>query len=594
MKRKSGGRFRTLLICALLVLCTLVAYGTLSRNEFVSLDDNIYITSNKQVRQGLSAKTVAWAFTTGDTGNWHPLTWLSHLLDVELYGMDAAGHHATNLVLHLASATLLFLVFQRMTAAFWPSAFVAAVFALHPLHVESVAWAAERKDVLSALFWMLTLAAYVYYADRPCTRRYLLVVVTLSLGLMAKPMLVTLPFVLLLLDYWPLDRVRGQGEPGRKSAHDERPRFAPGRLLLEKLPLFGMSIASSAVTFLVQQRGGAVENVALDLRLANALVSYVGYVVKMFWPTSLAPLYPFPRGGLPVSKVLLCALILVAATAVALYLGRTRRYLTVGWLWYVGTLVPVIGLIQVGYQASADRYSYIPSIGLSVLVAWGVAELVTRWRVRASWVAVPACAVLAVLAWTTRVQVSHWRDTFTLYEHAIRVTEGNYLMYANLGVAQVRRGEWQSAIANLQQSVLARPDFDHGHYNLAVALSRQGRVEEAMHHYRRTLDVTPDYTNAHYNLGNILHSRGELAEAIQHYRAASESKPDSLKMRLALGRALYQAGRLDEAIGEYREAVRRSPGSAAAHNYLAQALAARGLGQEAARHAAEARRLQSR
>ena len=575
MKRAASEKPRTILVGVLLVAATVVAYGTLDRNEFVSLDDNVYITANPNVQKGLSGESLAWAFSSSDAENWHPLTWLSHMLDVEMYGMEAKGHHRTNLVLHVANAILLLLVLARMTGAFWPAAFVAAVFALHPLHVESVAWAAERKDVLSTLFWMLTLLAYARYVERPGVRRYVAVASALALGLMAKPMLVTLPFVLLLLDYWPLRRE----EPAR-------------RLIVEKLPLFALIVASSVVTYLVQQRGGAVENVPLDLRLANALVSYAGYVVKMFWPVPLAPLYPFPLDGVPAWKVVASALTLLAATAGAVLIGRKHRYVAVGWLWYVGTLVPVIGLVQVGYQASADRYTYIPTIGLTIMLAWGAAELVRRLRVPAVWLAAPVLLVLALLAWTTRVQVGHWRDTFTLCGHTISVTEKNYMMYANLGVAHVRKGELEQAVANLRKSVEARPDFDHGHYNLAVTLSRQGRTDEAARHYRRVLEITPDYATAHYNLGNILQARGGLAEAIGHYRAACDSNPDFLKACLSLGRGLHQSARLDEAIEVYREAVRRSPGSAGAHTLLAQALAARGLMDEARRHAAEAQRLQ--
>jgi Flp pilus assembly protein TadD len=575
---------RTILICVLLVVATAVAYEPLSGNGFITFDDNSYITQNKRVRAGLSWDGVAWAFTTRETANWHPLTWLSHMLDAELYGLEPAGHHRTNWQLHVASTLVLFLVFRRMTAAFWCSAFVAAIFALHPLHVESVAWAAERKDVLSALFWMLTLAAYVHYTDRPSTRRYSLVVLGLAMGLLAKPMLVTLPFVLLLLDYWPLGRLLRDGE-GATSLR---------RVVLEKLPLFALIGISSAVTYVVQQRGGAVEEAALGLRLANAVTSYVGYVVKTLWPMSMAVMYPFPAHGVPLWKVLGATFILAAVTAGVIRFGGRWRYLPVGWFWYLGTLVPVIGLVRVGYQGSADRYTYIPSIGLSILIAWGAADLAVRLKARPAWVAVPACLVLVALTWATWAQVGHWRDTVTLYLHAIRVTEDNYVVYTNLGVAHLKSNNHNRAIHYLEKSVRARPDFDHGHYNLAVALQRTGRIDEAMEHFRLTLEARPDYANAHFALGMLLQREGKPAEAIEHLRSALDAMPDNVRLKHRLATALHDVGRLDEAIKRYREVLKADPENFAAHGNLARALTAQGRLDEASYHRAESRRLQSR
>jgi tetratricopeptide (TPR) repeat protein len=582
LKPESSHRTRTIAICVLLFLATAVAYEPLRQNEFVDLDDDAYITKNQHVRAGLSRDSVTWAFTARAASNWHPLTWLSHMLDVELYDMDPAGHHRTGWLLHVAATLLLFLVFQRMTRAVWPSAFVAAVFALHPLHVESVAWAAERKDVLSGLFFMLTLGAYARYTERPGPGRYAWVFLALFLGLMAKPMLVTLPFVLLLLDFWPLERW-GQNGARRGAA----------RLVLEKLPLFALVGLSSVVTFLVQRAGGAVENVPFAVRLANAVVAYVVYVQRTLWPASLAVMYPFPADGVGWWPALGALSLLIVATAAVFRFGRRLRYLPVGWLWYLGTLVPVIGVVQVGYQASADRYTYIPLIGLSILVAWGAADLAQRLRAGRSWIVVPVALVLVALVFTTRAQVGRWRDTATLYGHAVRVTRGNYVILTNLGVEQSRQGNFVQAIDYLQRALEARPDFDHAHYNLGAILHRQGRLDEAVEHYRRALEATPGYVNAHLVLGPIAHRQGNLAQAIEHYRPALAARPENLELRFRLATALHGVGALDEAMGLYREVLQVNPENAVAHENLARALAAQGLLEQAAEHRAEALRLQA-
>ena len=579
------GRSRALGIAGLLVLATLAAYEPLFHNEFVSLDDNLYVTKNATVQQGLSWETVRWAFTTQAAGNWHPLTWLSHLLDVQLFGLDPVGHHATSLALHLATTLLLLRVLWGLTGALWPSSFVAAIFALHPLHVESVAWVAERKDLLAGLFFVLTLGAWARWVERPGRLRYALVLLALACGLMAKPMLVTVPFLLLLLDYWPLGRMNWKRE------HEPQgPTLS--RLLGEKVPLFTLVAASSVMTYWAQQAGGAVEDVPLGARLSNALVAWVGYAAKLAWPDRLAVMYPYPALGWPVWQTLLSGAVLVGVSAAALRLGRRYRYLPVGWFWYAGMLVPVIGLVQVGYQASADRYTYLPSIGLSIVIAWGTTDLAKRTRLSYAWLAVPAAVALAAMILTTRAQVGHWRNTFTLYEHAVSVTDNNYVMYANLGVAHGNRGESDRAVFYLEQAVRANPRFDHGHYNLAVELQKRGRLDEAIEHYRAAIDVTPDYSSAHANLAGLFAARGDFDGSIHHMQRVLEGRPDDVRTRFRLAVALHTRGRLDEAVQEYRSILRRSPSLPQVHRNLGRALESLGQNDEAQRHFRTAQQLE--
>lgn len=438
-----------LVICFGLVVATVIAFEPVRNNKFVEYDDDVYVTENEHVKNGIRPVSVIRAFTTPDAGNWHPLTWLSHMLDCELFGLNPFWHHLSNLLFHIANTLLLFLILKKMTGSVWPSGFVAAAFALHPLHVESVAWVAERKDVLSGFFWMLTIAAYILYARRPSLIRYLLVVLFLCLGLMAKPMVVTLPFVLLLLDYWPLCRF---GQPYQNRDEKDLSRSQSGgvyyakssfwRLVTEKIPLFALVAASAVITFIVQQGAGAMkpgDRFSLSVRISNALVSYIGYILKIFCPIRLAALYPHPGGNLPVWQPIVSAVLLAGITAIVIYLGRHRRYLPVGWLWYLVTLVPVIGLVQVGSQAMADRYTYLPSIGIFIIVAWGTAEFFSGWRYRKIVFRLTAGVVLAVLLILTRIQVGYWRNNSTLFGHALDVTKDNFIMHNNFGNAFVKK-----------------------------------------------------------------------------------------------------------------------------------------------------------
>ncbi|UCF42637.1 MAG: tetratricopeptide repeat protein [Planctomycetota bacterium] len=514
--RGKSENLQILLICLGLVLATAIAFEPVRHNDFVSYDDAMYVTENPRANEGVSLKSLRWAFTTTHTSNWHPLTWLSHMLDCELFGLNPLWHHLVNLLFHTANTLLLFWVLARLTGAVGASGFVAAAFALHPLHVESVAWVAERKDVLSALFWMLTIVAYIRYTERASIWRFSLVFLAFGVGLTAKPMLVTLPFVLLLLDYWPLRRLQ------KSTAH---------RLICEKIPLFVLTTVSSIVTYLAQETTGAtemVENLALTTRINNALVCYVGYIGKMIYPSGLAVLYPHPGASLPAWRPIVSIVALVLITAGIIYLaGRSRRYLAVGWLWYLGTLVPVIGLVQVGRQCMADRYTYLPSVGLFIIGAWGAAELLAKWRYRKVMLSTSVLLVLAALLVCTRIQVRHWRNNFTLCERALSVTENNPVMHYSLGNAFRSENKLDEAITQYRRALRIEPEHSRTHGNLANALLLKGRLEEATEHYRQAVQLDPHYVNARYNLGLALSKQGNFTEAITHYRRVLALEPDN-------------------------------------------------------------------
>ncbi len=593
--------------CVVLAVATIIAFGPLCQNEFINYDDDDYVTENPQVRAGLTRKSVVWAFTTPHAANWHPLTWLSHMLDCELFGPDPLWHHLTSLLFHIANSLLLFLVLQRMTGAVWPSGFVAAVFALHPLHVESVAWVAERKDVLSTFFWMLTIAAYIRYAKRPGIGRFLLVFLAFGSGLMAKPMLVTLPFVLLLLDYWPLGRF---GAEQAKNSVYQRATFSG--LVIEKIPLFVLTVVSCAVTYLVQQSIGAValiKVVGLKLRLANAVVSCGNYIWKMVWPSRLAVFYPYDSTR-PIWQIAAAGLVLAGVSAVV-FLLRRRPYLAVGWLWYLGTLVPVIGLVQVGQQSMADRYTYVPLIGLFIMIVWGSHSLSAKWRVRRIVPGVIVAAVVSALMICTWRQVGYWRNSITLFEHTLAVTSRNHQAHVNLGLALsnrgmrgdidkaiehyrkalpldpkpasvysllgsalTKRGELDEAIEQHREALRLDPNSSSAHINLGIALAAKHKHAEAIRHYREALRLEPDNATAHNNLGAaILGMHGEPEEAAKHFREALRLKPDYDNAHLNIATVLMIQGRVDEAISHYEEMLRLNPNNIRARRALEAALA---------------------
>jgi len=509
------------LISAALVAAIAIAYEPVRHNGFVSCDDYAYITENPNVTGGITHDSVIWAFTKTYASNWHPLTWLSHMADCEIYGLNPAGHHITSVLIHIANSLLLFWVLRKMTDATWRSAFVAAAFALHPLHVESVAWVAERKDVLSGLFWMLTMAAYVRYAERPSIQRYLLVLLAFVMGLMSKPMVVTLPFVLLLLDYWPLERLNWGRPPAGK--------IVPlGRLLVEKVPLLLLSAILSVITFVVQQGGGAVialEKIPLAYRIANMFASYIRYIGKTIWPSGLAVLYPHPHINPSGAGAVVYALLFVLITVISIDIFRRRKYIAVGWLWYVGTLVPVAGLVQVGSQGMADRYTYIPMVGLLIVAAWAAKDLVAnrpRWRIVAASLAVVVLASAVIL---TRMQVKHWQNSITLFEYALKVTENNAGAETSYGGALAEGGRFDEAELHLSNAVRLNPTAPKAHNHLGNVLLNEGKLNEAIEHFNKALRITPDQAAVYVNLSIAYTKLGKYEPAIQNWTRAVELEP---------------------------------------------------------------------
>src|SRR6266480_3879080 len=494
-------------------------FGQTLWHDFINYDDPRYVYENTKITGGLSISGIAWAFTHIHSMNWHPLTTMSHMLDCQLYGLKAGWHHFTNVLLHILAAILLFIALQQMTDAVWRSAFVAAVFAIHPLRVESVAWVAERKDVLSGVCFMLTLLAYVYYTRAPSLRRYLAMALVFVLGLMSKPMLVTLPLVLLVLDYWPLSRIGSQ-------TSDAGPRlFIP---VLDKIPLIALSAVSSVVTFLVQKGAvGWTEDLPIATRINNAVVSYVAYIWQMLWPLRLAVFYPHPENRLPLWEIISSLLLLISITAAAVALRKQRPYLITGWLWYLGMLVPVIGLVQVGWQGRADRYTYLPQIGLYMAATWGVTDLTAVYRHQRTILSTAAILIIGSLSLCAWVQTSYWRDSETLFRHALAVTTNNDVAENNLGIDFLGRGKVDEAISLLQTAVDLRPDNSPAHENLAKALLQKGQVDDALIHYRKLLELQPDNIEVHNIVGTVLTQQGRVGEGVEEWQKVLAIQPDN-------------------------------------------------------------------
>src|SRR6266496_3977758 len=585
-----------LLILLGLVIVTFGIYAQVIGHHFTNLDDAPYITENSMVNRGVTPAGLAWAFTTFHAAYWHPLTWIAHMIDSQLFGMFAGGHLLVNTLIHVTNTLLVFWFLLRTTRARWPSALVAALFALHPLHVESVAWAAERKDTLSAFFGLLSLIAYVRYAEAPSIRRYAWTAITLLLGLMAKPMLVTWPFVMLLLDYWPLGRFAGKSSTRRltiqkvaaidlnRQGGSGEPPLPKPRLILEKLPLFALVAASAVITSVAQSHAGAVRTfieVPITLRLSNALVSYAKYLLLTFWPNDLAVFYPFPAAGIPAWQIIGAALLLIGITAFCLFQGKIRPYLIVGWLWFLGTLVPVIGLVQVGGQSMADRYFYIPSIGLFIALVFGVAETAKRRRVAPRLRATIAGVVLLVLATLTNAQIHRWSNSFTLFEHTLAVTPPNLAIENILGYAMQRSGQLDEAAAHFEKALQMKPDEYMSLLNMGVNRFHQGRAPEAIEYAQAAIRSQPDAAKAHNLLGMALAKQNHNEAALDEVRRAAELAPKDAEIRNNLGLALVRLGRIPEAIDEFHEAVRLNPNNAApAHANLGWALLASGKSRE--------------
>jgi len=551
------------LVIVVLALLVLSIYGRVGGFSFVGLDDSLYVYKNAEVQKGLTKEGIGWAFTTFHAANWHPLTWLSHMADVELFGIDTGWHHRVNVLFHLLNTVLLFLVLSQMTGGVWQSAFVAALFAVHPLHVESVAWIAERKDVLSTLFWILTMGAYWRYVQRPCMGRYLPVIILLTIGLMCKPMLVTLPFVLLLLDWWPLGRITSADSSDFPSRRGSLSMIF--RLIWEKVPLLGISAISSIITFLAQSSGKAVEpldSLPLQWRIPNALVSYVTYLWKMVWPSSLAVFYPHPastQAGIPMWAIGGGILLLGGFSFIVLWQRRRHPYLAVGWLWYLGTLVPVIGLVQVGNQAMADRYTYVPLIGLFIAIAWVIPNLFSRGRFRGLILGVLGGAVVVALSIVAWSQVGYWHDSVTLFSRAVTVTENNWLAWNNLGAAYHALGQDEQARVCSQEALKFNPNYVEAWNNLGVIYNNLGQPQQAIIYYREALRIKPDYAEAWNNLGAAYDKLGQPQQAIDHYQEALKFKPDYADAWNNLGAAYDKLSQPQQAIDHYQEALKFKP-----------------------------------
>jgi tetratricopeptide (TPR) repeat protein len=575
-------RFPAWLLAVLLVLATVALYWPAMRCGFINLDDPDCVTENHHIQGGLTWEGVKWAFSdTEQHAYWAPLTWLSHEVACQFFGLNPWGHHLINVLLHAANTALVFLVFRRLTGATWRSLMLAALFGWHPLRVESVAWVTERADVLSTLFWMLALLAYASYAQKsevrgqksgtnlPNPKSFLLVpfywlsLFFFALGLMSKAMLVTMPFVLLLLDWWPLERLRSG---------------SVWRLVREKIPFFALASVMSVVTFMAQKQGGAVRSVEylpLGARVGNALISYCRYLGKMFWPTDLAVFYPHPWYW-PLGKVLLAGMIL-SSISVLLFVKRSRYpYSLMGWLWFVGTLVPVIGLVQVGLQAMADRYSYVPSIGLFIFLSWGAGALTKGWRHRVivlSGAATVAMALCAGLAWR---QVGYWKDTRTLFQHAIDATKNNFIAYSNLGDYELEQGNYDEAIKLCGEATRLMPSYHLAYSPLGAALCKSGRLTEGIQELQLAVKMDPDTAQPHSDMADALVQKGQGADAINEYRETIRLNPEMLDARNRLGVLLENSGHLDEAIQQFEEVIRINPAYVSAYNNLGLALESQG------------------
>ena len=600
------------LIIVLLIIASFIAFGRILNNDFINFDDTVYITENNHIKAGLNLETIKWAFTATVSNHWHPLTLLSHALDWTLFGANASGHHLVSLLLHIGAVLFLFLFLEKTTEAIWPSAFVVALFALHPLRLESVAWAASRKDVLSVFLGMATLYAYAYYVEKHQISKYFFCLILFALGLLAKPILVTLPFVLMLIDYWPLERwqkalnfqsnmsVANTKNPAKEKRQHKQAYPVPknisasaqnisqsiNSLLWEKAPFIILSILSSIVTIWAQSKGGAIaslEKLPLFKRLSNAVISYVSYLGKTFWPFDLAVFYPYEQ-TFPLWQVLGGALLLLAISIATIFFIKKAAFLFVGWFWFLGTLIPVIGLLQVAIQPMAYRYTYLPSIGIGIMLAWGIGYLLPQEKKRKI-IIVPAVIIITALAFLTWQQCGYWKNSITLFNQALQVTKDNYLAHNNLGVALVAKGKNDEAIANYLAAIKINPNYDDAHTNLGVAFAAEGKSEEAIFHHCVAIKINPNNARAHYNLGLALKDQGKMDEAINEFRKTINIKPSSADAHNNMG-IIFEMHfkKYDEAIYHYRQALQIDSNNPGTHFNLGIALAKKGELKEAIEH----------
>lgn len=561
----------------LLVFVMIAVFWQSTGHDFINYDDPAYVTDNIHVRTGLTYPNFLWAFTAFHASNWHPITWLSHMLDSEIYGLNPKGHHMTNILFHIANTLLLLYLLYSTTRNYWQSLFVAALFAFHPLHVESVAWIAERKDLLSTFFGFVTLILYSRYARSPRPLIYLVTLLAFAVGLMAKPMLVTLPFVMLLWDFWPLRRLqikKQRTEDGLYAPNQNGPSSTPSRLVLEKIPFFALMLASCTTTYLAQRKGGAVADaqlVPLLFRIINALLSYVRYISNMFWPHNLAPMHPLPL-TLTIEQGIIAGLILFGISYLVYRLAHLHPSIPTGWLWYLGTLVPVIGFVQVGRQSMADRYTYLPLIGLFIMISWGVPVLFKNFRHRRVALSAGACMLLFALMILTRTQLDYWKNTATLFDHATKAGVNNQEAYRLLGDALVQQGRLPEAERSFLEALRIQPDYEDVHANLGGIYMKQGRIREALFHYQEVVRMAPRNDQANYNLGLALGMSGNLEESIRYFNAAVDLNPNFAEAHCNLGIALVRSGRLDEGIYHFNKALQVKPDFAEARRSLEAAM----------------------
>lgn len=551
------------LIVVFLIVSSLFAFGRITGNDFINFDDPRYITENPQVKSGINLQTIKWAFSTVCSGHWHPLTLLSHTLDWDVFGANAFGHHLINLLLHIGSALFLFFLLNRMTKNLWTSAFVAAFFALHPLRVESVAWAAERKDVLSMFFGMASIYAYAFYTDKSKLSHYFLCLILFALSLMSKPMLVTIPFILLLLDYWPL----GRCQKSLFAPNENRYKIA-GRLVWEKVPFFLLTIASSIITIWAQNKGGGFtfgEQLSFPIRVTNAFISYVSYLLKLFSPVDLAVFYPY-EFSISLWEFLISGLIIIIITAFVIYYVKKLPFLFVGWLWYLGTLIPVIGLLQAGSQAMADRYTYLPSIGIAIMLAWGIPLLFQRLEIRKKILCLGTLGVLCMLAVSTWMQCGYWENSITLFAHTLHVTKDNYLAYYNLGCSLSEAGKIQEAIENFNRAISIKPDYINAYNNRAVAYHKLGHYQRAIEGYNQTILLNPDNDLAYYNVGLSYMELGQYQLAINDFNKAIRLNPNHARAYNNRGIAYHKLGQYQLAIDDFNKAISIIPYYVRAYN----------------------------
>ncbi len=570
MSTTLGKGRRFFVVVAVLIVTTLAVYWPVRNHEFINLDDNVYLTNNPIVKRGLTFKNITWALTSGHASNWHPLTWISHMLDVELYGLEPGRHHMTSVLFHILSTLMLFILLRRMTGSVWRSGFVAALFALHPLQVESVAWVAQRKTVLSTFLGMLTLWSYARYVEEPGGPRYLATLLFFILSLLSKPMLVTLPFIMLLLDYWPLDRCR-QGMP--KKGNNARQWGIKTWLLIEKVPFFALAAASSTVTYLAQREWGAVsslEMIPLKLRISNALVSYIAYIIKMIWPQRLAVFYPYPA-DIQMWKVAGASMLLATISFGVIVSMKRHPYLWVGWFWYIGALVPMIGLVQVGAQALADRYAYVILIGLFIMIAWGVPEFWDKMNLPRIGLYLIAAISLLMLLNGSWFQNRYWRNSIELFSQTLNITSNNFVVHNGLGSALVLKGRTAEAITQFSEALRIKPHYAEAHNNLGVALEVQGRDAEAVAHFSEALRIKPDYAEAYNNIGGAMLRQGKVDEAIYLLSTGLRKNPNYAEAYNNLGVAWLRKGRVETSMIFFRKALQIMPDYSDAQENLKKA-----------------------